>query len=173
MMTELASHVLIEQVPLAALTPAPWNPRLLKEKRFRDLCASLKADPGLLERRPILANRDGMIYAGNQRYRAAQHLGWVTVPAVLDDLSEIEAKARAVRDNSTAGEWQEDQYGELLHELASSGVDLESLGADQEQVQQMLGGTGNGVDAPGDFKEYGEDLPTAHQCPKCGYEWNG
>lgn len=135
-----------QAVPLDRLQPAPWNPRILREKRFRDLCASLTADPGLLERRPILANAQGIIYAGNQRFRAAQHLGWTTVPAVLDDITDAEAKARSVRDNAAAGEWNEDQYGELLHELRQSGVSLASLGADAAEVERLLAGVGGGIE---------------------------
>lgn len=54
----------VEAIPLARLHPAPWN-----------LVRSIQADPDFLWRRPILATADGTIYAGNMRYRAAQHLG--------------------------------------------------------------------------------------------------
>jgi hypothetical protein len=54
-------------VPLVALTPAPWNPRSIKDERFQNLCRSIEADPEFLWRRPILAQADGTIYAGNQR----------------------------------------------------------------------------------------------------------
>jgi DNA modification methylase len=142
--SSLNGTVVIERVPLERLRPAEWNPRLLKEKRFKELCKSLVADPGLLERRPILAMLDGTIYAGNQRFRAAQHLGWTTIPAVLDDVSADDAKARAIRDNNSAGEWQEDQYAALLYELGQSGVDLATLGADQKDIDALLASVGVG-----------------------------
>ena len=62
-------------VALAALSPAPWNPRTIKDERFENLCRSIEADPEFLNHRPVLAMADGTIYAGNMRYRAAQHLG--------------------------------------------------------------------------------------------------
>lgn len=132
----------IQHVSPSALSVAPWNPRFVKEKRFRDLCASLKADPALLERRPILATTAGEVYAGNQRLRAALHLGWATVPVIYDDLSPAEAKARAVRDNSAAGEWVEDDLAALLFELGQEGVDLAALGADEKDILRLLDSVG-------------------------------
>jgi hypothetical protein len=61
-------------VPLAALHPAPWNPRTIRDDRFKNLCDSITADPAFIWRRPILAQLDGTIYAGNMRYRAVEHL---------------------------------------------------------------------------------------------------
>ncbi len=100
--------VTVERIPLARLKPAPWNPRLIMDPRFKSLCASLTADPEMLERRPVLAMADGTVYAGNMRLRAAQHLGWDAIPAVLEDVPEQLAKERALRDNNQSGEWQEE-----------------------------------------------------------------
>ena len=60
-----------QPVSLLALTPAPWNPRSIKDERFANLCRSLEADPEFLQLRPILATLDGTSFAGNMRYRAA------------------------------------------------------------------------------------------------------
>jgi len=65
----------VTAVSLLALQPAPWNPRSIKDDRFQNLCRSIEVDPEFLWRRPILAQADGTIYAGNMRFRAAQHLG--------------------------------------------------------------------------------------------------
>ena len=71
-------------VPLVSLTPAPWNPRSIKDPRFENLCLSLIADEEFLWQRPILALADGTVYAGNIRLRAAQHLGWLEIPAIKE-----------------------------------------------------------------------------------------
>ena len=89
-------------VRVASLTPAPWNPRTIKDPRFQNLCESLKADPDFLWLRPILATADGTVFAGNMRLRAAQHLGWEEVPAVLVDIPE-QAAAGLLKD----GEFEE------------------------------------------------------------------
>src|SRR5947209_1183087 len=69
------------RVPLTKLHPAPWNPRTIKDERFKNLCRSLEADPEFMVLRPVLATKDGLIYAGNMRFRAAQHLGWTDIEA--------------------------------------------------------------------------------------------
>ena len=94
-----------EAVLLDRLTPAPWNPRTIKDERFQNLVRSIQADPDFLWRRPILAMADGTIYAGNMRYRAAQRLGMATVPAIIEDIPEQLAKERALRDNRQWGDW--------------------------------------------------------------------
>jgi ParB-like chromosome segregation protein Spo0J len=102
-------------VSLVALHPAEWNPRLIKDERFQNLCASIQSDPDFLWHRPVLAQVDGTIYAGNMRFRAAQHLGMETIPAVIEDISDQLARERALRDNAQWGEWQEDELAELLY----------------------------------------------------------
>ena len=113
------------EVPLSALTPAPWNPRTITDERFESLCRSIEADPELLWRRPILATADGVIYAGNMRYRAALALELKVVPAVLEDIPEVTAKVRALRDNEQWGEWRLDALTALFHELVEGGVEID------------------------------------------------
>lgn len=127
-----------EAVPLAALQPAPWNPRKIKDERFQNLCRSIQADPEFLWRRPILATADGTIYAGNMRYRAAQSLGMESVPAIVEDIPPQLAKERALRDNAQWGEWEEDDLAALLGELKAGESELELLGFDDRELQQLL-----------------------------------
>jgi ParB-like chromosome segregation protein Spo0J len=121
-------------VPLVALTPAPWNPRSIKDERFQNLCHSIEADPEFLWRRPILAQADGTIYAGNMRYRAAQHLGRREVPAIVEDVSDQLARERGLRDNAQWGEWEEDELAALLDGLRAEGTDLDLLGFDEREL---------------------------------------
>ena len=134
----------MNEVPLAQLTPAPWNPRLIKDVRFQNLCRSIEADPGFLRLRPILAAADGTIYAGNMRYRAAQHLGMATIPAIIEDVPEQLAKERALRDNQQWGEWQEEELAELVFELRELGSDLDLLGFEPLDIERMLASVGVG-----------------------------
>lgn len=127
-----------ESTPLAQLKPAPWNPRLIKDQRFKTLCRSIEADPEFLWRRPVLAMSDGTIYAGNMRYRAAVHLGWTEIPAIREDVPEQLAKERALRDNSQWGEWQEDDLAALIYELQQAGSNLDLLGFDSKELDRLL-----------------------------------
>jgi DNA modification methylase len=139
---------LAERVPLARLTPAPWNPRLIRDARFANLCKSIEADPGFLEQRPILATADGTIYAGNMRYRAVQHLGWPDVPAIVADIPEQLAKERALRDNAQWGDWQDDDLAALLYGLGQQGSDLDLLGFEDEALTRLLESVGGLGDTP-------------------------
>jgi hypothetical protein len=115
----------VEAVALTGLRAAEWNPRTISDERFQNLCASIQADPDFLRHRPVLALADGTIYAGNMRYRAAEHLGFESVPAILEDIPEQLAKERAMRDNAQWGAWQEDELAALLASLRAEGSDLD------------------------------------------------
>jgi DNA modification methylase len=124
--------------PLSALQPAPWNPRFISDERFQNLCRSIEQDPDFLWLRPILATKDGTIFAGNMRYRAAEHLGWGELPAILVDIPEQLARERALRDNAQWGEWEEDDLAALLKQLGDDGSSLDLLGFSERDLQQLL-----------------------------------
>jgi ParB-like chromosome segregation protein Spo0J len=125
-------------VPVEQLQPAEWNPRTIDDKRFKQLVQSLRADPGFLWGRPILANKRGIIYAGNMRYRAAVVIGWTEVPARISNISDQQAKERALRDNNGFGDWQDQELAEMLLELKQEGSDLSSLGFKDRQLNDLL-----------------------------------
>jgi hypothetical protein len=142
----------VEAVPLDRLKPAPWNPRSIKDERLQNLMTSIQADPDFLWRRPILATADGTIYAGNMRYRAAQHLGMGTVPAIIEDIPAQLAKERALRDNHQWGDWQDEQLAELVYGLRADGADLEVVGFTEKELAKLLDEVGVGVgDAEDEF----------------------
>ena len=149
-----------ERVALDRLKPAPWNPRLIRDSRFKQLCRSLEVDPEFFEQRPILATADGTIYAGNMRYRAAVHLGWSTVPAIIADIPEQLAKERALRDNNQFGEWSEQELAELLVGLKLEGSDLALLGFEDGRVDELLDSVGALGDEP---EDPGADLDRAEE----------
>ena len=146
----------VAAVPVSQLKASEWNPRTLLDERFKNLCASIKADPDFMQQRPVLAMADGVIYAGAMRYRAAVHLGWKDVPAILADIPEQLAKERALKDNQNWGSWQEDQLAELLYGLQESGSAVDLLGFDSAELDRLLASV-SGVDFP--------ELPTGDRGP--------
>lgn len=149
------------ETPLAKLTPAPWNPRTIRDERFKNLCASIDADPEFLWRRPVLAMLDGTIYAGNMRYRAAAHLGRKSIPAIVEDVPEQLAKERALRDNAQWGDWNDDQLAEMVYQMAASGSDVKLLGIEEDELARLLGLTGaDGTEGLTDPDEVPENVPT-------------
>ncbi|MGE0227521.1 MAG: DNA methyltransferase [Dehalococcoidia bacterium] len=138
-MTKTTSNTpTVVATPLTALHPAPWNPRTIADERFQNLCGSVRSDPEFLWRRPVLAQADGTIYAGNMRYLAAQYLGFETIPAVIEQVSDQLARERALRDNQQWGEWEHDDLAALLTRLREDGSDVELLGFDERELQQLL-----------------------------------
>ena len=162
--TQKVEGLAVEAVPLDRLHPAPWNPRTIKDERFQNLVRSIQADPDFLWRRPILATADGTIYAGNMRYRAAQHLGMGTVPAVIEDIPEQLAKERALRDNHQWGDWQDDGLAELVYGLRAEGADLELLGFTEKELAKLLDEVGVGVGEAEDEFAYHEQFGVTVIC---------
>lgn len=141
---------------VTSLTPAPWNPRSIKDGRLANLCKSIEADPGFLWNRPVLATADGTIYAGNMRYRAAVKLGWTSIPAIVEDVPDKVAKERALRDNAQWGEWEDDDLSALVYDLKSLGSDMDLLGFEPADVGKLLeahGGAKAGLTDPDDVPE--------------------
>ena len=118
---------MIEDVELAKLIPAPWNPRLIKTKEFGDLMKSMINDREFMQVKPLGITKNGTIYCGNQRYRAAEKLGWKTIPCVMQDISEDLAKERAIKDNNHFGE-DTDELDKIVYDLKQKGKELETLG---------------------------------------------
>lgn len=94
-------------------------------------------DTAFLELRPVLATKEGRIYAGNMRYRAAKHLGWPDIPAIITDIDDKLANERAIKDNNEYGEWNNDELATLLDEMEKAGTDLSLLGLD-ESLQKII-----------------------------------
>ena len=81
-----------EEIEISKLTLLDDNPRQVRSGAIQRLAKSLSGPQGrsLFEKRPCLVNkRDGklVVYAGNQRLRAAQSLKWGTVPCIVDEIS--------------------------------------------------------------------------------------
>lgn len=111
-----------------------YNPRQVRGDALERLKKSLGSENGkrLFEKRPCLANkRDGriVVYAGNQRLRAAKELGWDKVPCDIDEISLEEERERNIKDNLVIGEWDDDILANNfdIQELEDWGVDLKEL----------------------------------------------
>lgn len=174
-MTVEAQASATERVPLDRLRVAEHNPRLIRDTRFKQLCKSLESDPDFLWQRPVLADMDGLIYAGAMRYLAAKHLGWSHIAARLSDVDEATAKRRMILDNQSYGEYVDHELAELLGELQQSGADLDALGFDDKRIDELLdsvGLLGEPTFAPAGEEEQGRlDQRAPVVCPECGHEF--
>ncbi|MGD0279409.1 MAG: DNA methyltransferase [Smithella sp.] len=99
----------IEYVSTTNIQKNPDNPRLIKGDQFMSLCRSLEESPELFEARPLLVvpeNGHFKILGGNMRFEAAKKLKMLSVPVIImNDLTETQQRAIAIKDNGAWGEW--------------------------------------------------------------------
>ena len=83
----------------------PNNPRIIKDDKFKKLVQSIKEFPEMLDIRPIVVNKEGIILGGNMRFKACIEAGIKEPPYVVVDLTEDQQKEFLIKDNVSGGEW--------------------------------------------------------------------
>ena len=155
---------MIELISIDELTLLENNPRKITDEQFKKLCKSLKEDPQFFNMRPCLVNKiDGeyIVYAGNQRVRAAQKLKWKQVPCIVEEnLSQTLMDARVIKDNKT--------YGSFDYDILLSGLYDESMLIDCGFLQVELSGVEDISLEDEEVKEQKEKKVKV--CPNCGHE---
>ena len=93
-------------------------------------------------RQPIVVDEHGVIIVGDTRYKAALQLGLKVVPVhVATDLTPAQVKAYRIADNKTAelADWDHDRLVQELVELEQMAFDLDLLGFEAEELQELCG----------------------------------
>lgn len=102
----------VKEIPIKDLSLLERNPRKITKDQMDKLCKSIESDPDFLYNRPVLVNEiDGKltVYAGNQRVKAADKLGWKQIPCIVEhNLSEEKVNKRLILDNRTMGTFDYD-----------------------------------------------------------------
>lgn len=156
-------YCVMEYIKIKDLVLLEQNPRKITETQFKKLCKSLDEDPEFFDARPCLVNLDRgvmTVYAGNQRVRAAEKLGWESVPCIIHhDLTEEQMKSRVIKDNKSFGEWDFDILAGSyeIELLLESGFTQFELGLDSI--------------SPGDDELPEKKEKKKKQCPECGHEF--
>lgn len=128
----------MKKIKLSSLHLNPRNPRTISVERFQALVKSLKDFPQMMELRPIIVDKTGMIIGGNMRYRALKEIGHTTVPASwvrrADKLTKAQLRRFIVMDNEGFGEWDDDVLSAdfELAELEEWGVSLPEIDEAQD-----------------------------------------
>jgi hypothetical protein len=126
----------------------------------------------------------GKIYLAPGRDHGGAALPAGTVPGLdCSGWSAEERQAYNIADNRSAetSAWDLPALQEQLASLAEGGFEFADLGFEAGDLDAMLahladdaGGSGGGPATPPDqFPEFGDDIQTEHQCPKCAYKWSG
>jgi ParB-like chromosome segregation protein Spo0J len=122
---------------ISSLKFDPANARRHDEKNIKAIMDSLLKHG---QRKPIVVYSD-LVVAGNGTLQAAKRLGWTEIWVNDDGFKSIEdAKAYAIQDNRSAelAAWDDVQLGDTLTELKDKGLDLETLGFNDFEIQKIM-----------------------------------
>ncbi len=120
------------------LIPYVNNARTHSEEQVTQIASSIK-EFGF--NNPILIDSECGVIAGHGRLLAAKKLGLETVPTVeLSSLTEIQKKAYILADNKLAlnSGWDEEILKIELDDLQLQGIDLETVGFSDEELQNII-----------------------------------
>ena len=132
--------------PIGQLHFHPRNARRHPKRNLDEIEASLRehgqVSAAIVTTRPMVLHADvespaGTILVGNGRVRVArERLGWSHVAVLGFAGTDVAARKLALRDNRTSelAEWDAEQLGLELHELAAVDVDLEAIGWRDDEV---------------------------------------
>lgn len=159
-----SESLVTEEWPIARVRPYEGNPRVIPDAAVQKVAASIREFGW---RQPIVVDEAGVVIVGHTRLKAAQSLGFSTVPVhVARDLSSEQARAYRLADNRVGEEsrWDLGALGIELSTLQGFGVDLSSLGFDPVELPR-----------PPDFAPIPEgevkrlDQVDTRACPNCGH----
>ena len=144
------SELQVESWSLDRLIPYARNARTHSDEQVAQIAGSL-AEFGF--NNPCLVDDQGVLIAGHGRVLAARRLGLETVPViVLAHLSEAQKKAFRIADNKLAlnAGWNDELLRLEMEELQSLDFDLGLTGFGGEELETLLGATGEDDGAGGD-----------------------
>ncbi len=127
----------IDYLLVNTLIPYANNSRMHDDAQVAQIAASIK-EFGF--RNPILVDGVGII-AGHGRLLAARKLGLDKVPTIdCSDMTETQKKAYIIADNKLAlnSGWDNELLSLELQELDSNGFNLEVLGFDSKELDELL-----------------------------------
>ncbi len=137
--------------PVSALKPMEGNPRR------GDVEAVKKSYAAFGQRKPIVAQRNGTVIAGNHQLAAALELGWDEIAVVYVDDDETTAKAFSIADNRThdLGSYDEQLLAEALQSLSKDLDDMTIVGYTDTDVDVLVSLSGimadQNIEFLGDF----------------------
>lgn len=131
-MTDLAAQLVergleIVHVPADAIDPNPWNPNRQNETIARATRESLQlygfVEPVALRIPPGYEEGRYQIVNGEHRWKEAVAMGYESIPAVVIDVTEEQAKKLTIVLNETSGDPDAVLLGQFLAELKEIELD--------------------------------------------------
>lgn len=162
----------IQEIPLAKINPAPYNPRLdLKpaDEEYKKIKRSIEVF-GLVE--PLIWNEhNGTLIGGHQRLKVLQELGRTTAPCVVLSITDPkQERALNIALNKISGDWDIPKLKEVLTELDDGAFDITVTGFDEEELKDLI--DWEGPKNPGGGEDGDPKKSQTVICPKCGHEFS-
>lgn len=125
----------VRELPLESIEVGPHQPRReFTEEKLSELAASIR-EHGVLQ--PIVVRDAGngrfQLIAGERRWRACKALGWERIPAVVREVSEMEARAISLVENLQRDDLSPIEEAGAYRELT------EDFGLTQEELARKVG----------------------------------
>ena len=120
----MSKDLIVEQVPVGVVRPAPSNARTHSKRQIRQIAASIR-EFGFVN--PVLVDEENRAIVGHGRLEAAEFLNFFTVPVIrLTGLSTTQKRALALADNKIAENagWDPELLAQELHYLSEIEVDF-------------------------------------------------
>ena len=113
----------------------PDNPRVIKDVKYHLLVKSIKEFPEMLEKRPLVVNKDLIVLGGNMRLAAAQEAGFKEIWIDEVDWDKDQQREFIIKDNSGFGEWNFDMLANEwnVDDLNDWGLDFPMLKETEEK----------------------------------------
>ena len=130
------------------LIPYARNSRTHSDKQIAQIAASIKEFGW---RNPVLIDGDNGIIAGHGRVLAARKLNIEQIPTIDgSDMTDIQKRMYVIADNKLAlnADWDDEILALELEELESLGADIELLGFDDEELDDLNGDDEGDGDEP-------------------------
>ena len=141
----------VQDIEISKVLPY-WNNPRKNEETVERLIKSIQ-EYGF--NTPIVVNHDMVVVNGHARLKAAKRLGMKTVPCVVVNLTDEQAKKYRIADNKIAdlSEWQEDALFKELREIADP-YDLLDMGFSSSEITSIVGNVDSLIDdVLDDFEE--------------------
>lgn len=131
------------------------NPRLIKNKKHRELMKSLKEFPEMKRLREVVIDENNLILAGDKRVYALEELGYAEIEVKqVFNLSQDKKDEFIVKDNIHHGDWDADIINNSWEadQLAEWGVPEFKIKGDSDDEDK-------------DYKSH------EVTCPECGHHF--